>query len=375
MTLLTKMMIIRLIANFMINTRFNPRVMTKFVFSIVLLALFMITGCRSGGKQTDTSNDGFIMMIEHIEQNIDFVNLPEAPGSIDIQKVINYSGSGLHLIDLRSAAEYDEGHLPETVNIEMAKLLSYFEDVIDPGSFDTIVLISNDGQDAFFATTLLRILGYENVFGLRLGMGWHIKYADKLIRSRLSSEYEDKLITDPSPNKLEYSYPVVQTTHIDGYSLIRERVAELLETGYKDYRITAGELIAAADSFYIINYWTPQEYESGHIPGAYQYNPKKSLARAEQLQTVPSDRPVVIYCHQGNMSASATAYMRLLGYNVFSMEFGTNSFMYNHHRDKGIRNLFEPDKAIDYPLRDKHSKPGESPEVPVLIETRGQGGC
>lgn len=348
------------------------RIHAAFLFLIFPL---LFAGCRSGNGDPETTNDGFLLMTEHIEQNNDFVNRPEAPGSVPIDKILNYAGSGLHLIDLRSTAEYDDGHLAGTVNLPIEKLLYYFENKIDPGSFDTIVLISTDGQDAFFATTLLRILGYNNVFGLRYGMAWHKRYSDVIIRSRLSSQYEDRLSTAPPPEKNEYSYPVINTTHSDGYSLIRERVEELLKNDIINYRISANELFAKADSFYIINYWPLQEYEVGHVPGAFQYNPKKSLARAEELQTVPPDMPVVIYCHQGNMSASATAYMRLLGYDVFSMEFGTNSFMFNLHRDAGIRNLYEPDKAIDYPLQDTHSKPGEAESPPVLIEVKGQGGC
>ena len=348
------------------------RINKAFLFLIIPL---LFAGCRSGTGDQEVRNDGFLLMIAHIEQNEDFVNKQEAPGAIPIDKIINYNGNGLHLIDLRPVSEYEEGHLPGTVNIPAEELLSYFENVIDPASFDTIVLISADGQDAFFATTLLRILGYDNVYGLRLGMAWHRRYSDDIIRSRLSSKYEDRLSTAPPPEKNEYSYPVINTNHSDGYSLIRERVEELLKNDIRNYRISASELFEKADSFYIINYWPLQEYEIGHIPGAYQYNPKKSLARAEDLLTVPPDRPVVIYCHQGNMSASATAYMRLLGYEVFSMEFGTNSFMYNLHRESGIRNPYEPDKAIDYPLLDKHSRPGETEPPPVLIEIKGQGGC
>ena len=45
---------------------------------------------------------------------------------------------------------------------------------IKPFEFDRIVLVSNDGQHASYTTSLLRLMGYGNVYALRWGMsGWN----------------------------------------------------------------------------------------------------------------------------------------------------------------------------------------------------------
>ncbi|MFO7721974.1 MAG: rhodanese-like domain-containing protein [Bacteroidales bacterium] len=347
-----------------------------YVILTILMVFTTLThqGCRSAQQAKEPDADGFALLINHIEHHHDFVNSEVAPGAIGIDAVLNYEGDKMLLIDIRPLPEFQSGHLAEAVNITMEGLLDYFELSIDPAGFDTIVIISTDGQDALFATTLMRLLGYDNVFGLRLGMGWHKQFADTVWGRKLSSEYELRLSPGPSPQLEAFAYPAFQSDGKDGYTLLRERARELLRSGYKDYRIAAKEVFAAADSFYIINYWPENEYLIGHIPGARQYTPKKSLSRKTSLNTLPPDKPIVIYCHQGNMSSSATAYLLLLGYDVKSLEFGSNSFMYNLHKGKIGRNIFDPLQAIDYPLMDK-SNSGKIPKVPVLVEIKSQGGC
>jgi rhodanese-related sulfurtransferase len=257
----------------------------------------------------------------------------------------------------------------------MEGLLDLLEERVNGAAFDTIVLVSDDGQDALFATTLLRILGYNNVFALRLGMGWHADYTDSVWNKHVSSDFVAQLSTDPPPTKSGNAFPVLMSEHSMAYDLIRERVAELLAEGYKHFRITAEDVFANPGKYYIINYWSEEEYLLGHIPGAYQYSPRKSLKRETSLSSIPFDKPVVIYCHQGNMSSSATAYLRLIGYDVLSLEFGTNSFMHSHHKEQGIKNLYNPEDAIDYPLEGSRSGGMPKGAPPVLVGVRGEGGC
>ncbi len=47
---------------------------------------------------------------------------------------------------------------------------------------------------------------------------------------------------------------------------------------------------------------TPQEFASGHIPGAVNISLQTLEAHVSEL---PTDRPIVIYCRSGNRSAAA----------------------------------------------------------------------
>jgi rhodanese-related sulfurtransferase len=56
---------------------------------------------------------------------------------------------------------------------------------------------------------------------------------------------------------------------------------------------------------------TPQEFASGHIPGARNI-PLQNLA--QRLGEVPADQPVIIYCRSGNRSQTAARLLAQAGY-------------------------------------------------------------
>ena len=44
----------------------------------------------------------------------------------------------------------------------------------------------------------------------------------------------------------------------------------------------------------------------------------------ELLDTLPTDKPIVVYCWTGQTSAQVTPYLRILGYDAYSMLYGMN---------------------------------------------------
>ena len=57
---------------------------------------------------------------------------------------------------------------------------------------------------------------------------------------------------------------------------------------------------------------TPEEFASGHIPGAVNIS-VESLA--QRLGEVPQDKPVVVYCHSGSRSNQAAQILEKAGYS------------------------------------------------------------
>jgi rhodanese-related sulfurtransferase len=83
------------------------------------------------------------------------------------------------------------------------------------------------------------------------------------------------------------------------------------------------------NSYYTMCYWPEDKYlNNGHLPGAVQYTPKKSLSRATYLNTLPVDRQSVIYCYSGQHSKFVAAYLRMLGYDAKSLAYGANGFIH-----------------------------------------------
>jgi rhodanese-related sulfurtransferase len=58
----------------------------------------------------------------------------------------------------------------------------------------------------------------------------------------------------------------------------------------------------------------------GHIPGAYNYEPASNpFTTPALLTTLPTNRPVVIYCFTGQTSSYLAGYLRMLGYDAKSL--------------------------------------------------------
>jgi rhodanese-related sulfurtransferase len=73
--------------------------------------------------------------------------------------------SGLRVIDLRPAADYEEYHLPRAERMSLEQLLS-----ARFASDETIVLVSDGGAHAAQGWVFLRALGHEHVYFLRGGL-------------------------------------------------------------------------------------------------------------------------------------------------------------------------------------------------------------
>lgn len=306
-----------------INILFTPFVL----MSIVSLLMF---SCNSKPKETEkTDTDKFETLITYIETSGDFINTEESPAAIGAREVMEMTDKNIHIIDIRPQEDYDAGHLPTALRVPFKDLIDYFENKIDPTSFEGIYLFSSDGQAAFFASGLLRLLGYNNVFPVRYGMSAVDQtIAEQYWLKQLSSAYEDKLVPAPFKKPEAGTYPIITSEFDNGYDILRERAIELLQHPYKDYVITAEEVFKNPSNYFIMCYWKEDYYNLGHIPGAIHYAPKKSLSRSTFLSTLPTDKTIVIYCNSGNHSSTVSAYLRILGYDAKSLYYGGNSFMY-----------------------------------------------
>jgi len=66
------------------------------------------------------------------------------------------------------------------------------------------------------------------------------------------------------------------------------------------------------------------QFDKGHIPGAHHIEWRQVLARRNEI---PKDKPVLIYCNQGTLSAQAGLALRLAGYeNVRILQGGMSEW-------------------------------------------------
>lgn len=64
----------------------------------------------------------------------------------------------------------------------------------------------------------------------------------------------------------------------------------------------------------IIDVREPYEFQTGHAEGAINIPPSDLLAGAKQLDSVPKDTELVLYCRSGARSNSAMNILNRLGY-------------------------------------------------------------
>ncbi len=309
---------------------------------VPLAFIFLLFSCSPSGNKEKTTekqvqkvavavNAEATLLLKYLEETGDYVNSRNFPSLIKASVVHDELAANNHIIDLRSSEEFKAGHIKGAVNVSFATLPEYLETKIKPFEFTKIVLVCATGQVSSYAASLLRLNGYGNVFAMRWGMSaWNKQFAENFWLKGISSEWENRLDTTETPAAAPADLPVMGTGKTTGEEILNERFRKVTAEGSEVAVITAAEVFASPEKFYIINFERKDKYDSGHIPGAVRYKQNGTLGITAEMQTIPSGKPIVIYCGTGHNSAFATAYLRLFGYDARTLLYGNNSFMYNH---------------------------------------------
>lgn len=311
-------------------------------FMAVTLVSLLVAGCagKGTGKKNDTAavteapapviDRETTLLLKDLEEKGDYVNSQYFPSLIKASIVFEELDKNNLVIDLRPSDQFAEGHIKGAVNRPFTGLQEYFETGIKPFEYDKIILVCGDGQLSSYSTSLLRMMGYGNVFAMRWGMGgWNRQYAEAGWMKGLSPAYENRLETTTNETPVAKGIPVLGTGLQTGSEIGDARFRKLFEQGTDDIVITAHEVFADPSKFFVINLERKDKYDAGHIPGAVRYKPEATLGFPDMMATIPADKITVVYCGTGHNSAFASAFLRLFGYDARTLKYGNNSFMYN----------------------------------------------
>ena len=321
--------------------------MKKKYYSILFISLFsilLLAGC-SGNKsekkqdsksETVTPDVPAIIGSEttsfliDLEENGNYVKSREFPSLIKASIVNEEMGKKNLIIDLRPASSFSEGHIKGAVNKPFKELPQFFETGIKPFEYDKIIMVCNDGQVSSYATCLLRLKGYGNVYAMRWGMSsWNKKYAGDGWLQGVSGKYETRLDTSVSEIPPVTAMPELKTGLATGKEIGEARFKKLFDEGTDSILITAEKVFNNPGKYFIINLERKDKYEDGHIPGAVRYKPESTLGFTNSMATIPFDKTIVVYCGTGHNSGFATAYLRLFGYDAKTLKYGNNGFMHD----------------------------------------------
>lgn len=315
---------------------------TKALFLMLGITLIGLYACKSEVKSTIEAvvvenvdpatlvGEETQLLLDYLVELGDYVNSRSFPSLIKAASVNEALGTGQLIVDIRSQQAYANGHIKGATNINFNDLLSYFESEIVPFEYDKIILVSEAGQVSSYATCILRLMGYGNVYSMRWGMSaWNNDFASTGWKSFVGSDFEDKLVSDNSTKALVQKMPELNTGKTTGEEVLLERAKLLFAEGPDPAHLKASDVFAATESFYVMNYIRKDKYEAGHIPGAIRYKPQSTLGIVTEMSTIDQDKPSVVYCGTGHNSGFVTAYLRLFGYDAKTLIYGNNGFMYN----------------------------------------------
>lgn len=252
-----------------------------------------------------------------------------------------------YIIDIRGEEYNTLGHIEGAVQVAPTSVIAHL-DAMDVTAYDEIVIVCLTGQTAAYVSSLANMAGYET-YDLLFGMSaWNPATAGPW-NNKAKNTYATQLETTANPKGEEGAMPVLETGFEVGEDILEARIAEVNAAGFGAATVTAAEVWGNPDNYYIVNYWPENQYDLGHIPGAIQYTPNASMLTTADLNTLPADKTIVVYCYTGTGSAYLSAYLRVLGYDAKSLLFGINGFATDWAAANDLTSWGEG-KISDYPL-------------------------
>ncbi len=292
---------------------------TNKLWILILIASFAIfmVGCD---KDEDPINE-FNVLTSYIEDN----NLDWANDMAGWIVPLGQTNTADYLVlDIRSAADYNNEHIAGAVNATMGNMF----DVVENANADKVLVVCYSGQSAAYAHMLLRLKGVE-AYSLKWGMSIFSQDHDKWT-ANCSNQYANHAnwSTDASATLPTYDYPELNTGEENGEDILDEQIQHAIDS-WSSILVGGGDVIANPNAYEIFNYWANADYMNyGHIDGAYQLDPT-TLSTDTNLEALNPDETNVIYCWTGQTSAAVNAYLTVLGYTTKSLKFGANSMIYD----------------------------------------------
>ncbi len=320
-----------------------------------LLFLFIATTLFSSFKSTEQKFDNppseFELLVQYLEANGNFINSDLAPAIILAPEIKeNVKNKQYLVLDIRSESWFEYGHIKNAKNVKGPELLDYFENEIDPATFEKITIVCYSGQSAAYYTSLLRLYGHNNVYSLKWGMSsWGEEFATNIWIKNSKNEFEENLETSVNELPEKGDSPTIETGKIEANEILKVRITEAFAKPYKEFITKAPVVFENPDDFFIVNYVNSEKYGLGHIKGAIRYEPNTSLSSTSNLYTLPTNKKILVSCDTGQSAAYVVAYLHVLGYDVSNLAYGANSYMNSTLVEKAW-NGFSEQEIKNYPV-------------------------
>jgi rhodanese-related sulfurtransferase len=322
----------------------------KLLLYFVLVGTLFFSACKKDEEEDVNEAQVLVEFLESTSSPYgkDYVNtdMPSIIAASEV-KTLNETGD-VYIIDIRSEADFTNGRIANAVRVDPGDVLDHVANLKNGAEYSKIAVVCRSGQTAGWATSILRLMGYDNVYSMKWGMcSWHEDFAGSW-NSNIGNTYASQFTGTVTDKNAQGNLPSLSTGQSEGMDILNSRVATVLAEGFDAAKVSNSEVFGNLNGYYIVNYWPESQYlDPGHIPGATQYTPKETIKYSVDLKTLPTDKPIAVYCYTGQTSAFMAAYLRILGYNAKSLLFGANGMIYDVMDNAGMT-VFNDDQIMGY---------------------------
>lgn len=242
-----------------------------------------------------------------------FANKPDHSYLIKSEDILAKveAGEDIFVLDIRSADDYTAGHLNGAVNAPWGGTAIAEALAMIPADKEVFVYCYS-GQTAGQAVMTMNLAGL-NARSVAYGWNFGLSKAEGIdaYTETTANELGTEVVNDIAPEIQE-----AITAYYAG-------LADVSDSKFKNYKISEDNLatmIEMEESFTLISARRPDDFVAGHIEGAINVPYGKTFV--EGLAGLGKNQQMVIYCYSGQTAGQANAAMRLLGYNVVSLNGG-----------------------------------------------------
>lgn len=307
--------------------------LSRLFIGLFIIPMFLLTSCDRGDDVVVSTTPKFNVLKDYMvansldldkiltsTDNISFIlDAPAAAG--DVTTFLNT----YYIMDVRAAADFATGRVAGAKNVAFANILTDATAAKAAGNTKDILVICYTGQTASYAAALLRLYGFKNTRALKWGMsGWNPtfdKYTAGIGNLVQGNSFWTNVATPPTP--ASYEVPTLSSTASDGLAILKQRVEAVVAEGTKT--VTPAAVAANPTGFFLNDYKIAADYTGyGHFTTAYRIQPLTlALNNHLNINSSPTAK-VVTYCYTGQTSGVVTAFLRVMGYDAYSMNFGMN---------------------------------------------------
>jgi rhodanese-related sulfurtransferase len=319
--------------------RFN-----KTFLILLMVALMALWGCSDddddGGTDPPVPTD-FELLAQALD---DYIGVR---GAYIAANALQGDLDNWEVIDVRREEDYNAGHIEGAILSSIPDIVTNVQAQGWPMD-QQIAVTCYTGQSARFAQMFLTAAGYTEVYSLLFGMSaWNTSLVDRYWRNPSRTDFElpanliETTVNDETAESYEYPTPLADNVADAAAALTAIYTAE----GFGHFAVSTDQLAADVESgnvdWYIANYHPLYVYDGpdgepgdnagvpGHIQGAYCYPPGESFSWGQKLEHLPTDQPIAVYCWTGQTSGFMAAYLRMLGYEAYTVTQGCNDMFYD----------------------------------------------